>query len=360
HNVTAVLALPYHLMITYTGLLTLMFLYMPWAPQAAYPQGGQAAYTAEAQADIGPRNPKPSGTPAPLADLAPLVAQAQKHWQGTPAERITVQNPGDAVASITIGRQQGHDMRLRQPSVRFDGVSGAFTGTVAEQPRPAVLTYDVAEGLHAARFASPLLRALFFLSGLAGCAMVASGLLLWAVKERPLHLKALKKGERGNWALRLVDGLNLATVAGLLVAMPAFFWINRLLPPGAADRAQMEIHLFFATWAVCAVLGLARPTRGMWRAQLMAAGALFIGVPLLNATTGGAHWGVSIPAGLWQVAGFDAVCVLLGLGLLAAARHVRQRAAKSAKATATGTAKSAQPAIHDEALSGHAQPQIQT
>ena len=29
HNVTAVLALPYHIMITYTGLVTLMFLYMP-------------------------------------------------------------------------------------------------------------------------------------------------------------------------------------------------------------------------------------------------------------------------------------------------------------------------------------------
>ena len=36
HNAVAVLALPYHLMITYTGLVTLMFLYMPFGIQAAY------------------------------------------------------------------------------------------------------------------------------------------------------------------------------------------------------------------------------------------------------------------------------------------------------------------------------------
>ena len=34
--VFGVLALPFHLMITYTGLVTLMFMYMPWGAQAVY------------------------------------------------------------------------------------------------------------------------------------------------------------------------------------------------------------------------------------------------------------------------------------------------------------------------------------
>ncbi|MFV0680236.1 PepSY-associated TM helix domain-containing protein [Ottowia sp.] len=335
HNVTAVLALPYHLMITYTGLLTLMFMYMPWAIQAVYDEpGGWQAYQAEALGESGPRAQKASGQAAALADLAPLVAQAQQHWQGAMAGRVVVHNPGDASASISVVRQDGQDMRLRAPSMRFDGVSGEVKGAAGEAPGAAVLTYDVSEGLHAARFASPLLRALFFISGLAGCAMVATGLLLWAVKERPAHLKALKRGERGSLALRLVDGLNLAAVAGLLVAMPAYFWINRLLPVGAVDRAQLEIHLFFAVWGACALLGLVRPTRGMWRAQLALAGALLALVPVLNGLTGGAHWGVSLSGGLWQVAGFDAACLLLGLGLLAAARWLK-RAVPHGKALKT-------------------------
>ena len=52
-----------------------------------------------------------------------------------------------------------------------------------------------------------------------GCAMVATGLLLWAVKERPQHLKALKRGEKGSLLLRVVDGLNLGAIGGLLVAL---------------------------------------------------------------------------------------------------------------------------------------------
>lgn len=36
HNVSAVTALPYHAMITYTGIVTLMFMYLPWGIKAQY------------------------------------------------------------------------------------------------------------------------------------------------------------------------------------------------------------------------------------------------------------------------------------------------------------------------------------
>ncbi|WP_164064772.1 PepSY domain-containing protein, partial [Serratia marcescens] len=38
HNVSAVMALPYHAMITYTGIVTLMIMYLPWGVKVAYPQ----------------------------------------------------------------------------------------------------------------------------------------------------------------------------------------------------------------------------------------------------------------------------------------------------------------------------------
>ena len=69
------------------------------------------------------------------------------------------------------------------------------------------------------------------------------------------------------------------------------------------------------------------------------AGALLALIPLLNAATGGAHWGQSIPAGLWRVAGFDAVCLLLGLGLWAAVRWLRQREAAATAASAKAAAR---------------------
>src|SRR5690606_41287200 len=62
-------------------------------------------------------------------------------------------------------------------------------------------TRGVMYGLHLARFADWGLRALFFASGLVGCLMVASGVVLWAVKERPKHAKSGRTG----FGLRLVE-----------------------------------------------------------------------------------------------------------------------------------------------------------
>jgi len=311
HNATAVLALPYHLMITYTGLVTLMLMYMPWGPEITY-RGDQQAFTAEVFPASGPRDPKPSGIATPLTPLAPLIAQAQQRWSEGSLGRITINNPGDAVATITLARQGGHDMSSAQPAMVFNGTSGKLLSEMGEDRGAVITTRSVMYGLHLGRFADPLLRMLFFVSGLAGCVMVATGLLLWAVKERNKYARVVAKGGRVGWASRLVDGLNVGAIAGLMIAIPAFFWANRLLPVGMAARGQAEINLFFGVWAVAAIAGLAWPTRRMWIVQLAIAAFLFAAIPLLNAATTATHLGVSIPAGLWRVAGFDLTC--LGLG----------------------------------------------
>ncbi|MGQ2980328.1 MAG: PepSY-associated TM helix domain-containing protein, partial [Polaromonas sp.] len=315
HNATAVLALPYHLMITYTGLVTLMLMYMPFGPQLTY-QGDQQAFTAEVFPASGPRDPKPSGIATPLTPMAPLIAQAQQRWGEGSIGRVTVNNPGDAMATVTLSRRADQDMSSAQPAMLFNGSSGKLLSEVGEDRGAVFSTRSVLYGLHLGRFADPLLRALFFVSGLAGCVMVATGLLLWAVKERNKYAKVVAKGGRVGWGSRLVDGLNVGAIAGLMIAIPAFFWANRLLPVGMAARGQAEIDLFFAVWAVAAITGLAWPTRRMWQLQLAIGGLLFAAIPLLNALTTATHLGVSMPAGLWAVAGFDLVCLALGATLL--------------------------------------------
>ncbi|WP_296952697.1 PepSY domain-containing protein [uncultured Massilia sp.] len=323
HNASAVLALPYHLMITYTGLVTLMFMYLPSGVQAVYPGKPDAFY---ADLNGGPAGgARPAPAPAALAPLGPMVAQASRAWNGAPVGRITVTNAGHANATVNMVLQEGRDMTQNLPNVTFDGVTGRMTAAPAHDGG-AVRTRGVMYGLHVGRFADPLLRALFFLSGLAGCAMVATGLLMWAVKERPRHLKARKDGTVGV-GLRLVDGLNLGGIAGLLLAMPVFFWANRLLPVGGAGRPDLEIAWFFAAWGIAALAALAFPRRWMWRLQLAIGGALFALLPVLNAATGGAGLATSIAHGLWAVAGFDLVGLLLGAALLLASLRLGARTA---------------------------------
>jgi uncharacterized iron-regulated membrane protein len=340
HNATAVLALPFHLMITYTGLLTLMFMYFPAGVQAVY-KGDQETFFAEMFPSGGDRNAKPSGEAAPLAAVGPMVAEARAHWGGAPVGRITVNNPNDARATVAITRQIGQatpSMSYNTPTVIFDGPSGRQSKTIGDEPSGAAETRGVLYGLHIARFSSPFLRGLFFLSGIAGCLMVATGVLLWAVKERQKYAKAIAKGGRAGFGVRLVDGLNVAAIGGLPIAFAAYFWANRLLPVGLEARADVEIRWFFIAWAVAAVAGLAWPTRRLWQLLLTVGGTLLATIPLLNAATTATHLGVMLPSGQWAVAGFDLVVCALGLSLLWAAWFVGRRAAKKAAAPRPGPA----------------------
>lgn len=338
HNATAVLALPYHLMITYTGLVTLMFMYMPSAAQVAY-QGDDKAFFSDVFPGNG-SNAKPSGVKAPLTAIAPLVAQAEQHWGGTAAARLTVNHAGDANATIVITRLRGAELSYLQPSMQFNGVTGALIATNGDQVPAAAQTRGALYGLHMAHFAQPLLRVLFFLCGLAGCAMVATGALLWAVKERQSYAKVLAKGGRIGFGLRLVDGLNIGAIAGLPIAFAAYFWANRLLPVALEKRAEAEITCFFAAWVVAAVLAHIKPDRRMWQWQLWTGALLFIGLPLLNVLTTSSHLGVTLLQGRgpWAVAGFDLTVLALGL-FLAAAAHKVGRKHKSNRAAAAASAR---------------------
>ncbi|ABR90254.1 Uncharacterized conserved protein [Janthinobacterium sp. Marseille] len=324
HNAVAVLALPYHLMITYTGLVTLMFLYMPFGVQSAY-KGDEKAFTAEAfrQAE----NKKPANKAAPLAPIGPMLVQAEKHWNGGQVSRVTVNNPGDANATIQITREPETKLSNTRQSMQFDGVSGAFISSIGDETSTAVEARGVLYGLHVADFANPLLRTLFFLCGLAGCAMVATGALLWAVKKRQSYAKVLAKGGRVGFGLRLVDGLNIGAIAGLPIALAAYFWANRLLAVGIEKRIETEISWFFIAWGAAAVLAHIRPNRRMWQWQLTAGGLLFALIPVLNVFTTNSHLGVTLLQGKgpWAVAGFDLFALGFGLSLIYAAKRLAQK-----------------------------------
>ena len=316
HNVSAVLALPYHALITYTGIITLVFMYLPWGLSARYPSDEMRYYDEAGNRIVDMR--EASGTPAPLLPLETLLASARRELGGAAIESVAVNRPGDSSATVTFSAQPAALSKLA-PSVMYDGVHGKLLER-SLPPGGASQTYGVLYGLHMAHFADPALRLLFFMCGLLGCLMVASGAVLWASKERPKHLKAGKIG----FGLRLVDALNIGAIAGLPVAFASYFWANRLLPVGMAARADWEANTFFLAWGAALLAAFVWPKRQMWAWQLYVSAALFALIPLLNALTTGIHLGVTLPAGLWSLAGVDLVCLALGLCLGVAARRMQR------------------------------------
>ncbi|WP_313622387.1 PepSY-associated TM helix domain-containing protein [Achromobacter sp.] len=350
HNVLSVLGLPFHLMITFSGLVLFMVMLMPAGIQAVYDTPRQYTDDVFKAFKVTP----PLNQPAPLVAIAPLVEQAQQHWQGR-VGRVTVNNPGDAGATITLTRDEADGVSYGRlaPYMRFDGVTGALQEG-SDERSATVVTAGAITGLHLGLFAEPLLRWLYFLVSLAGTGMVATGLVLWIAKRRQ---KARPGDAREAFSLRLVDGLNAGTIAGVVFGVAAVFLANRLLPAEMPGRQVWEVRAFFSAWGLSLVYAFLFQRR-KWQDLLAVAAAALALVPVVNALTTHRHLGVSLPEGDWVMAGFDLTClasaVLFG--------WMARKAAKASKAPAKtpGKARPQRNEAVKAAVAAAASPVVQT
>jgi uncharacterized iron-regulated membrane protein len=270
HNAGSVLGLPFHLMIVYTGLVTLMFTYMPWGATAVFGQQqarSELAKVMQVRFDTPARN----GKAAPLTDLAPLMAQATAQWGEDSVGRIIVTHPGDASARIAIARNDIRRLSVSPSYLLFDGVNGVLLAK-QDSASPALTTWGAAYALHLGRYADPVLRGLYFISSMLGAAMVATGMLLWTAKREPAGRRFVERG-------------NVACIAGLASAVAAFLLTNRLLPLDMPDRAQWEIRSFFLCWGICAAHAACRPVSRSWREQWHTAALLWITLAVVDFMT---------------------------------------------------------------------------
>jgi len=317
HNAVSVVALPFFIMITYTGLLFFVLQYMPGVVASVYGRGQIDHFLGELYPETRQRIVR-SGVAASLAPLAGMLEVAEKQWGADSVGAISVLFPGDANARVSVYRRDGGRI-TRWEELTFDGVSGALSGN-SRNMSAAQSTQDVLYAVHEGVFADTALRWLYFLSGLLGAVMIGSGLVLWTVKRRPQHAKAGSVP----FGHTLVERLNVGTIAGLPIAIAAYFWANRLLPVGLAERSEWEAHVLFMVWGLALLHPVLRPLRRAWLEQLWLGAAAFALLPLLNVFTSQRHLGVTLPAGDWALAGCDLVMLALGLLLGFIARKVRR------------------------------------
>ena len=306
HNIAGVLFLPYHVMITYTGLITLMLMYMPAAVEARY-RFDSGAFLVE----ISP-NPSAStatGRRADLAPLRPMLREASRRWDGGVPASVNIEHPGDAGARIHMRRNDAGRISANPQILTFDGVSGAVLSSTPDEP-PALLTYGVLRGWHFALFSPAAVRWMFVFCGMLGAAMVASALILWSAKRVPTT------GDSRAWRLghRALQILNRGTIVGIWWGVAAYFLANRLLPADLPLRAAWEVRCYFIVWGLSFLVAAMQNARWAWTQHFAVAALSFAALPLVNALTTQAHLGNSLPGGLWIYAGFD--LAMLGLATL--------------------------------------------
>lgn len=341
HNALSVLALPFHLMIAYTGLVVMMLTYLPWSPDLAFSNGGrgQLAKQMSAFLSVPPR----SHVAAPLAPVAPMVRAAQQRWGAHNVARVIVALPGDAGARVVVARGDEQRVSYSPQYMVFDGRTGRLLA-VREAVGPAAETRGVLYALHMGRFADGALRWLYFLLGLAGTAMVGTGLVLWTVKRRA----RLPEPARPYFGFWLVDRLNIAAIAGLPIGIAAMLGANRLLPLGLAQRAAWEIHILFIAWGAALAWAMGRPAKQAWIELLALAAALLALLPIVNALTTDRPLWASLRAGDWVFAGVElALLAFAALHAGLALRVARHRSKEPKAPPRSASPRPSPPALRD-------------
>ncbi|CAG9933951.1 membrane protein of unknown function [Candidatus Nitrotoga arctica] len=209
HNLTGVLALPFHFVITLSGLIIFMGIYFPQAQVGAYGMGEQAKqqYTREAFGNY--KRPR-AGRMNHLASLDAMLAEAERQWPGGQASSLRVWHPGDTNAYVEVTRSYANDVTMHLDRLTFDGQSGAllqrFVGA------PVMKAQRFISGMHFIQFDHWGIRCLYFFAGLSGCVMIATGLFFWLESRRVRHAK---KGLAG---VRVVEALTVGSVSGIMIA----------------------------------------------------------------------------------------------------------------------------------------------
>ena len=178
HNLAGVLGLPFHLMITLSGMIIFFAIYFPSAWHAPF-QGNRQAFQREA---YGHYTRPPAKIPGQLASLDAMVAQAAQQWGGDPAYFIRVWHPGDANAYVEVRRAYENAVTMHLDVMYFDGASGQLLDSFVAAP---VLTAQrFISGLHFIQYRHWTLRWLYFALGLLGCGLIATGFLFWIESRR--------------------------------------------------------------------------------------------------------------------------------------------------------------------------------
>jgi uncharacterized iron-regulated membrane protein len=331
HNLTGVVALPFHFFFAFTGLVIFAAIYLP-VSETMFRTQHEAFEQREAAATGLPHDP--AGIAAPLASVDAMVAEARRRWasRGMAGEvgLLSVVHYGDANGYVSVYRAGTDRVTLTGQGIHFRASTGEL---IREDPPPTAVAgvNDWLTGLHLQHFRHWMLRWLYVLGGLAGATCIATGFIFYVGKRKRRH------AETGSPVSRIVDALAVTAVTGMMVATATMLVANRLLPEALPLRGDWEERIFWFAWLAALVHAAWRSApvaearlSPAWREQCRALAVLCVAAPVLNWITTGDHLLKTIAERYWPVAGFD--LALLATALIAA--FAARRLARAERAAA--------------------------
>lgn len=328
HNMTGVVALPFHFFFAFTGLVIFAsFFYFPVSHTMLKPLHDQHEVL-EAERTGLPH--EAAGIAAPMASVDAMVAEAKRRWAARDMAGevgyLFADHLGDQNGYVSIYRAGSDRVALVGEGIHFK----ASTGEVLREDPPRTVVSEINEfltGLHLQHFEHWLLRWLYVIGGLLGCICIATGFIFFVEKRKQQHAKTQSQGSR------IVDALAVTTVTGMLIASFAMLVANRLLPADLAGKGDWEINAFWFAWLLAFLHAawrsapVARAARNpAWREQCWIAALLAVAAVVLNWLTTGDHLVKTVfTQTYWPVAGVDLSLLATAALSVYAARKLKLR-----------------------------------
>ena len=339
HNLTGVVALPFHFFFAFTGLVIFAGIYFPVTHTQLHDLHDLHEKIEATETGL-PHDR--AGVAASLASVDAMVAQAQQRWhdRGMAGEVgfLTLQHVGDANGYVSVYRAGTDRIALTGEGIHFKASTGEL---LHEDPQGSAVDSinEFLTGLHLQHFRHWLLRWLYVLGGLTGCVCIATGFLFFVEKRKRQHAK------QGSHGARVVDALAVTTITGTLLATVGILIANRLLPEaspaGWPGRGDLERYVFWGTWVLAMAHAfwrsapVARDERNpAWHEQAFAVSVLAVLAVLLNWATTGDHLIRTIATGYWPVAGVDLSLLAGGAIAFLVARRLTTRQPPTARVRA--------------------------
>lgn len=331
HNLTGVVALPFHFFFAFSGILIYAALYFPVA--ATQLRELHDAQEKQAALDTGLPAQR-AGQAAPLASVDAMILEAQRIWQarGMPGQAgsIRLTWPGDANGYVSILRMGSDRVPPTSDGLYFSAATGEL---LYQTPPPGTISQisSFLSGLHLQHFRHWLLRWLYLVGGLAGCICIATGFLFFVQKRKMQHAKT------GSHSGRWVEALAVTTLTGMLLATLSILIASRLLPDALPapwpERGTLARQLFWASWVLAmahafwrSVIRVHRRPLTAWREQSLAVSVLAVVAVLANWLTTGDHLIKTLSEPYWPVAGVDLALLVTALIAALTARQLKRRA----------------------------------
>jgi uncharacterized iron-regulated membrane protein len=328
HNLTGVVALPFHFFFAFTGLVIFAsFYYFPVSHTLLKPM--HERHEAIESRETGLPHQR-AGTAAPLASVDAMVAEAKRRWAARDMAGevgfVQMHHVGDVNGYVSIYRAGSDRVALVGEGIHFK----AGTGEVLREDPPRTVVSEINEfltGLHLQHFEHWLLRWLYVLGGLLGCVCIATGFLFFVEKRKATHARAASQGSR------VVDALAVTTVTGMVIAAVGMLVANRVLPAELPGKGDWEKLAFWGIWMMAMTHAFVRSApvaqgrvSPAWREQCWAVAGLAVGAVALNALTTGDHLVRTVfTATYWPVAGVDLSLLATAAIALWAARKLALR-----------------------------------